>query len=159
LLIRESKTQTREQLQRWDDEWSTTFPVSNLTPGRYRIKASIEDTTAIRTVRIGASGTHTQTSAQLMNTVKPTEKNGVSLNKNTAVSDQTPTQVPPSPTEKPVETTVSSPQEPVESQVTSSTGQSKPSENSNNNMSGLMLLGSLTIFLIVTFVFLSTRQS
>lgn len=159
LLTGESITQTREQSQQWDDDgWNVTLPVSNLTPGQYRIKASIEDTTAIRMIEIAAKDTPTQASSRMTNTVKSTQRDGVSPSENTAMSDQTPTQVPSSPTEESGETTAPSSQESVEDQLTNLTSQSKPSEDPNNNTSNVIALGGLAILLVATLVFVSTRQ-
>jgi hypothetical protein len=94
----------------------------------------------------------------MTNTVKSTQRDRAISSENTAVSDQTPTQVPSSPTEESGETTAPSSQESVEDQLTNSTSQSKPSEDPNNNISNVIALGGLAILLVATLVFVSTRQ-
>jgi major cell surface glycoprotein (TIGR04216 family) len=80
--------QTRTQIQQWSDaKWDTTFSTANLSPGQYRIKAIIGETTVTRVVEITSQHNATASSVQTAITTEPPDTDRTDTD--TAMSAQT----------------------------------------------------------------------
>jgi major cell surface glycoprotein (TIGR04216 family) len=164
LLITESTTRARTQVQQWgDDGWGVTLPASNLTPGRYQIKASIDRTTTTRMIKVASENAQTQTQAprQVLTQSKSTAQSHAEgkNSTNTDAPDQTPTRVPSSAlTEESVETTAPSSQIAAESRSTDLDEQSRANDSSDDYISDVMTFGGFIVLTTFILMLIATRQ-